>query len=115
MAGRAPGGGRVILFLGYRRSAERSRQGLGQENFRKREKVYITTLAAIAGRSWSNVAVRKPSADRAATARATIHDVARLAEVSTATVSRVLSGGKPVSDGVADRVRAAAAEVGYRP
>ena len=47
--------------------------------------------------------------------RATIHDVARLAEVSTASVSRVLSGGKPVSAEVADRVRAAAREVGYRP
>lgn len=30
-------------------------------------------------------------------------------------MSRVLSGGKPVSDRVAERVRAAAAEVGYRP
>lgn len=47
--------------------------------------------------------------------RATIHDVARLADVSTASVSRVLSGGKPVSAEVADRVRAAAREVGYRP
>jgi LacI family transcriptional regulator len=64
--------------------------------------------------------VRQHRSDRhAATsdhaARATIHDVARLAEVSTATVSRVLSGGKPVSAQVADRVRAAAQEVGYRP
>ena len=47
--------------------------------------------------------------------RATIHDVARIAEVSTATVSRVMSGGKPVSAEVTDRVRAAAREVGYRP
>jgi LacI family transcriptional regulator len=38
-----------------------------------------------------------------------------LAEVSTATVSRVLSGGKPVSPEVAERVRAAAQDVGYRP
>jgi LacI family transcriptional regulator len=41
--------------------------------------------------------------------------VARLAEVSTATVSRVLSGGKPVSPEVSERVRAAAQDVGYRP
>ncbi|TWD75178.1 LacI family transcriptional regulator [Kribbella amoyensis] len=47
--------------------------------------------------------------------RATIHDVARIAAVSTATVSRVMSGGKPVSTEVTDRVRAAAREVGYRP
>ncbi len=61
---------------------------------------------------------RKPSeatSDRAVAARVTIHDVAQLAEVSTATVSRVLSGGKPVSPEVADRVRTAAREVGYRP
>lgn len=57
--------------------------------------------------------MRKSTRDRQA--RVTIHDVARLAEVSTATVSRVLSGGKPVSEQVADRVRAAAQEVGYRP
>lgn len=66
-------------------------------------------------RTWSNDPVRKPTSDRASASRATIHDVARLAEVSTATVSRVLSGGKPVSPQVADRVRAAAQEVGYRP
>ncbi|MGZ0152274.1 LacI family DNA-binding transcriptional regulator [Kribbella sp. WER1] len=54
--------------------------------------------------------MREPTA-----ARATIHDVARLAEVSTATVSRVLSGGKPVSPEVTERVRAAAHDVGYRP
>ncbi|MFF0342361.1 LacI family DNA-binding transcriptional regulator [Kribbella sp. NPDC004875] len=58
----------------------------------------------------------EPAGDRAGTAaRATIHDVARLAEVSTATVSRVLSGGKAVSPEVSDRVRAAARDVGYRP
>jgi DNA-binding LacI/PurR family transcriptional regulator len=59
--------------------------------------------------------VRKSTRDSQPAGRATIHDVARLAEVSTATVSRVLSGGKPVSTQVADRVRAAAQEVGYRP
>ncbi|MFI5698161.1 LacI family DNA-binding transcriptional regulator [Kribbella sp. NPDC051586] len=57
--------------------------------------------------------MRKLPPDRAA--RATIHDVARLAEVSTATVSRVLSGGKAVSPEVSERVRAAARDVGYRP
>jgi LacI family transcriptional regulator len=72
-------------------------------------------LTAIPARTWSNDPVRKPTRKRATAARATIHDVARLAEVSTATVSRVLSGGKPVSPQVAERVRAAAQEVGYRP
>ncbi|GAB2607495.1 LacI family DNA-binding transcriptional regulator [Kribbella endophytica] len=58
----------------------------------------------------------KPTRDAAGTpGRATIHDVARIAAVSTATVSRVLSGGKAVSAEVSDRVRAAAREVGYRP
>jgi LacI family transcriptional regulator len=47
--------------------------------------------------------------------RSTIHDVARIAGVSTATVSRALTGVKPVSAEVADRVRAAAREIGYRP
>jgi LacI family transcriptional regulator len=43
----------------------------------------------------------------------TVHDVARLAGVSTASVSRVLSGRRPVTPEVAERVRAAAAELGY--
>jgi LacI family transcriptional regulator len=46
-------------------------------------------------------------------ARVTIRDVAELAQVSTATVSRALSGAKPVSPAVADQVRRAAAELGY--
>jgi len=46
-------------------------------------------------------------------ARVTIRDVADLAQVSTATVSRALSGAKPVSAAVAEQVRQAADELGY--
>lgn len=42
-----------------------------------------------------------------------IDDVARRAGVSTATVSRALSGRGPVSDATRERVRAAAVELGY--
>ncbi|TDQ02253.1 MULTISPECIES: LacI family DNA-binding transcriptional regulator [unclassified Leifsonia] len=42
-----------------------------------------------------------------------IDDVARLAGVSTATVSRALSGNGPVSDGTRARVVQAASELGY--
>lgn len=42
-------------------------------------------------------------------------DVARLANVSIATVSRTLNGHSTVDKELADRVRAAAAELGYRP
>lgn len=45
--------------------------------------------------------------------RVTIRDVADRAQVSTATVSRVLSGSKPVSMAVADQVRRAAESLGY--
>jgi hypothetical protein len=77
----------------------------------------MPVVAANLPSAWSNEPVRQHRSDRQAATndragRATIHDVARLAEVSTATVSRVLSGGKPVSAQVADRVRAAAQEVG---
>ncbi|MEU6611628.1 LacI family DNA-binding transcriptional regulator [Streptomyces shenzhenensis] len=47
-------------------------------------------------------------------ARTTIEDVARLAGVSTATVSRVLSGSASVSPETRSRVNAAASELGYR-
>jgi LacI family transcriptional regulator len=46
---------------------------------------------------------------------ATITDVARRANVSTATVSRVLSGGAGARDETRDRVLLAARELGYRP
>ena len=48
-------------------------------------------------------------------APATITDVARAADVSPATVSRVLNGTAAVSEARAERVRAAAATLGYRP
>lgn len=46
--------------------------------------------------------------------RATIKDVAILAGVSTATVSHVVNGTKPVKQAVRDRVEAAARELDYR-
>jgi LacI family transcriptional regulator len=45
----------------------------------------------------------------------TIKDVARLADVSVATVSRVLNGSAPVLEGTRDRVLAAAAELRFSP
>lgn len=45
----------------------------------------------------------------------TIHDVAELAHVSIATVSRVLNGSTRVSDDARDRVRAAASKLDYWP
>jgi LacI family transcriptional regulator, galactose operon repressor len=45
--------------------------------------------------------------------RVTIADVARRAGVSTATVSRALSGARPVSSEVSHKVRRAAEELGY--
>jgi LacI family transcriptional regulator len=47
--------------------------------------------------------------------RPTVHDVARLANASTAAVSRVLRNAYGVSDDMADRVRRAIDELGYRP
>src|SRR4051812_16132579 len=46
---------------------------------------------------------------------ATIYDVARHAGVSASTVSRVLNGKQTVDAQLADRVRAAATELDYRP
>lgn len=45
---------------------------------------------------------------------ATIVDVARLAGVSTSTVSHVVNGTRPVSEAAAERVRDAIARTGYR-
>lgn len=47
--------------------------------------------------------------------RATIRDVARLANASTAAVSRVLRQADGVSDTMVARVKSAMAELGYRP
>lgn len=46
---------------------------------------------------------------------ATIHDVARRAAVSAATVSRVVSGSRAVNPVLAERVQTAVAELGYEP
>lgn len=45
----------------------------------------------------------------------TIYDVARVAEVSPATVSRVLNGKQSVDEELAERVRDAARQLDYRP
>lgn len=45
----------------------------------------------------------------------TIEDVARLAGVSTSTVSYALSGKRPISPATRHRIEAAVAELGYRP
>ena len=45
----------------------------------------------------------------------TVHDVARRAGVSIATVSRALTGARRVAPDIADRVQTAATELGYRP
>lgn len=47
--------------------------------------------------------------------RPTLHDVARVADVSHMTVSRVLNGVRSVRAETADRVRAAVDKLGYRP
>ncbi len=52
---------------------------------------------------------------RAKKHRATIGDVSALADVSRATVSRVMNGSPTVDAVIADRVRKAAAELQYRP
>ena len=45
----------------------------------------------------------------------TMHDVARLANVSLSTVSYALSGTRPVSQATKDRIGEAMAELDYRP
>lgn len=47
--------------------------------------------------------------------RVTIYDVAERARVSLATVSRVMNGSAPVSDGIRERVREAADVLGFQP
>jgi LacI family transcriptional regulator len=47
--------------------------------------------------------------------RVTIHDVARLAGLSTSSVSRALTGARQVRPGVTERVEQAARQLGYRP
>lgn len=47
--------------------------------------------------------------------RVTIHDVARLAGLSTSSVSRALTGARPVNPEVAERVAEAVRQLGYRP
>lgn len=46
---------------------------------------------------------------------ATMHDVARLAQVSVSTVSYVLTGARPISQATRDKVLAAMAELDYHP
>ena len=52
---------------------------------------------------------------RPASGRPTIGDVALRSGVSTATVSRVLSGGAPTTEATRARVLAAVEHLGYRP
>jgi DNA-binding LacI/PurR family transcriptional regulator len=51
----------------------------------------------------------------AAGQRVTIRDVARAAGVSTATVSQVLNGSRPVADATRQRIERVIAELNYRP
>lgn len=54
-------------------------------------------------------------AQRRRSGRVTIYEVADLAHVSLATVSRVMNGSAPVSEGIRERVREAADALGFRP
>lgn len=56
-----------------------------------------------------------PATARASVTRPTIGDVASRSGVSTATVSRVLSGAAPARPATRERVLAAVRELGYRP
>lgn len=60
------------------------------------------------GREWYRTTVSRPR-------RTTIAAVAQLAGVSTATVSRVLSGVSPVTESTRERVQAAVEALNYRP
>ncbi len=55
-----------------------------------------------------------PGSSRAAAPGATLRDVAEHAGVSISTASRALSGSRPVSEGLSERVREAATTLGYR-
>ena len=46
---------------------------------------------------------------------ATMHDVARLAQVSVSTVSYVLTGTRPISQATRNKVLAAMAQLDYQP
>ncbi|MEM1013935.1 MAG: LacI family DNA-binding transcriptional regulator, partial [Planctomycetota bacterium] len=54
-------------------------------------------------------------AGKRGSATVNLRDVARVAEVSVATVSLVLNGSERISRGTADRVRAVMNQLGYRP
>lgn len=56
-----------------------------------------------------------PAADLHSPARPTLHDVARMAGVSAVTVSRALGDGEGVATSTRDRIRDAAALLGYAP
>ncbi len=56
-----------------------------------------------------------PAIDDSAERRPTLHDVARLAQVSTSTASRALSNPEMVSDDTRQAVLEAAERTGYRP
>lgn len=56
-----------------------------------------------------------PATTHRARSSATLHDVADIAGVSIATVSRVLTGARPSPPATRERVLAAAAELDYRP
>lgn len=62
---------------------------------------------------WTSAATEGAPRAEEATIRVTISEVAAHAGVSSATVSRVLSASRPVGTDVAERVRRAAAELGY--